>query len=336
MSNVLGSKCKEFLISEVKGAAAATTTATNKTQNRPLVILAGWLGCHPKSLKRYEQLYRDCGFQTVISKIATPAMVVNAILHPNYNYNDEVEIPTPLPPLPLPPPHDWPMNNVPIIHNGSMTSMAWDVLREIHQTNYSFLVFHSFSNGGFFLWENIRQILFTYGRNNLPAQYQDDRIRKVSEYVGGINDTIGGLVFDSCPSIDMSKLPLAMQYVSWWQRLETIRYSGLDHLLLPYRPEVAKFAMENATFSVTALRDSSQFIPHLFLYSENDPLADSTTIDKIIAHRTKHFGVDKTFSKRWESSIHCGHLRCHPEEYYSTIEKFTQVCALQSMKYSRL
>lgn len=304
MIQSIGKKCNRIVNSESSSSA-----------NGPIVVLAGWLGCQPKSLKRYEQMYLECGFQTVVSKIATPAMVVNAILNPERN---DIVLP----------PHGWPLNEIPAIQHGSMKSMAWDVLREIHQSNSSFILFHSFSNGGFFLWENVRQILSGYSNdlNTREMNAESQQSPDIVEHINEINAKLGGLVFDSCPSVDIKKLPLAMQYVGWWERLETIRFCGVDHLLMSHRPDVAKRAEESANESANALRDSFPHMPHLFLYSEDDHLADFHAIDAIVAHRMKVCGPDKTFSKRWESSNHCGHLRRHPDEYRNTVEKFVRDC----------
>lgn len=289
---------------------------------RPMVVLAGWLGCHPKSLKRYEQLYRELGFQLILPKIASPPMIVNTILHAR---NNEIELP----------PTGWPSYDSHIVEEGSIQSLAWDVLREIHHANSSFIIFHSFSNGGFFLWESIRQILSNYAKvDNFASEEREYNQKSVSigQSLSTIKNNVRGLVFDSCPSSDMSRLPLALKHTSWTEMLDVIGYCGLDHMLLSHRPNILAKAQQQADFYVDSLVKSSFYVPHLFLYSRNDHLIDFNEVDRIVQNRTAIVGPDQIHSKRWEMSNHCSHFRDHPEEYYHSLKAFVETCASQKVQ----
>ncbi|XP_035619347.2 uncharacterized protein LOC118376706 isoform X2 [Oncorhynchus keta] len=60
--------------------------------------------------------------------------------------------------------------------------------------------------------------------------------------------------------------------------------------------------------------------PALFFFSENDALCDPVAMDAIIyIWRKRGIAVE---TGKWKESVHAAHLRCHPEEYLSTLEKF--------------
>ena len=48
---------------------------------KPIVVLAGWLGCKVKSLAKYVTIYESLGY-TVLIRIASPYMVMRAALKP--------------------------------------------------------------------------------------------------------------------------------------------------------------------------------------------------------------------------------------------------------------
>jgi len=60
--------------------------------------------------------------------------------------------------------------------------------------------------------------------------------------------------------------------------------------------------------------------PVLHLYSADDHLCDVQELETLIA-RKKAAGYDLT-AVRWETSKHCGHLRCHPMEYKASVLQF--------------
>ena len=100
--------------------------------DRPLVILAGWLGCQPRNLRRYESIYRQQGFQ-VASRIATPMMIVQT--------SSSTFVGTPRKER----------------DDGSLDALVWELMDIIDQCPV--FLFHGFSNGGSFVWERLRDLL---------------------------------------------------------------------------------------------------------------------------------------------------------------------------------
>ncbi|XP_013859648.1 uncharacterized protein LOC106514772 [Austrofundulus limnaeus] len=60
--------------------------------------------------------------------------------------------------------------------------------------------------------------------------------------------------------------------------------------------------------------------PTLFFYSENDALCSLADLQKLFDFWRQR-GVTVA-SRKWKESIHAAHLRCHPEEYVSTLQHY--------------
>lgn len=70
--------------------------------------------------------------------------------------------------------------------------------------------------------------------------------------------------------------------------------------------------------------------PALFLFSENDALCDYKSVEEMVKlWRSRGMTVE---SKKWEKSVHAGHLRTHPQEYLSTLENFVHSLNMVPLK----
>lgn len=67
--------------------------------------------------------------------------------------------------------------------------------------------------------------------------------------------------------------------------------------------------------------------PALYFFCANDVLCDPEVIQNLLEHWTRR-GISVT-SKKWEESVHAGHLRAHPQEYLSVLEHF--LCSLNTV-----
>mmetsp|Transcript_6260 Transcript_6260/g.15787 ORF Transcript_6260/g.15787 Transcript_6260/m.15787 type:complete len:466 (+) Transcript_6260:149-1546(+) len=166
------------------GATTRTTTRRPSNQ-RPVVVLAGWLGCHPKSLRRYQEMYESFGFDTKIV-VASPVAVVDSTLrmysdgdNDNDNNNNGKRESGDKNPITMTRRHQQAGGA-----NGSslmtMDDWAWKVLHDIHKSTIlacpndhsngndtnCFFVFHAFSNGGCFVWESVCRIFDMVSINN--------------------------------------------------------------------------------------------------------------------------------------------------------------------------
>jgi pimeloyl-ACP methyl ester carboxylesterase len=289
-------------------------TATRHATHRPLVVLAGWLGSQPKSLRRYEELYERQGFQ-VVSRIARPLMVVRSVLSAE---SDAAWTPSPS--------SSWPHKV--ILPPSSMQELAWEVLAVAHHSQSPIIFFHTFSNGGCFLWEQIRRILELSGKgnHNLPEP--------ILERLSDLRRRLSGVIFDSCPGADLHRLNEALGYCSWQERLEMTAKGGLDFLFI-HRATVQTRIKERGQSYIHFLREDPWQVPQLYLYSDDDPLAPVEALNDVIEHRKRIIGKDRIWSRSWTSSPHCCHLLKHPEEYTMAVEAFVTAC-LQGNAESRL
>jgi hypothetical protein len=265
---------------------------------RPVVVLAGWLGCQSKSLRRYEVLYQKFGFH-VLSRIASPTMVVSATSPaagatgrtPDRSRRGKNESCRP------------PM---------TMQQLGWDVVQELHTTQCSLVVFHGFSNGGCFLWESIRDIL---------ACDHDDT--DDNEMVGSLRSKLAGVVFDSSPAYFMpgqsDKLDEALQYCTVQERIQVKEYQ----LMNPVNLNNAKL---RAAAYWEMMRNDPWDVGQLYLYSEDDALTPYLPLEELVQHRRHLIGRNRIFSKSWSSSPHCTHLLTHQNEYEQAVESFLHAC----------
>ncbi|KAM9823958.1 uncharacterized protein ACB057_018760 [Neosynchiropus ocellatus] len=69
--------------------------------------------------------------------------------------------------------------------------------------------------------------------------------------------------------------------------------------------------------------------PALFFLSEDDALCDPAVVESI-ADRWRARGVSVE-TRKWKESVHAAHMRCHPEEYRSTLEAFLNSLPLASV-----
>ena len=68
--------------------------------------------------------------------------------------------------------------------------------------------------------------------------------------------------------------------------------------------------------------------PQLYLYSKDDPLTDYEYVQSIIDNNRQKGMV--VFEKCWTDSIHCGHLKEHPNEYRAAVVELLQLITKQS------
>jgi len=266
---------------------------------RPLVVIAGWLGCQPRSLRRYEALYRQLGFG-VVTRIATPRMVVKAS--------------TQTPPY-IQCPREWPLYQTSLQQPETMQDLAWNVLREIHASQCCAVVFHVFSNGGGFFWEQVHNILNDSQNKDSEAAFELNVIRS----------KIVGVVLDSCPAkyspTNRNTLLDALRHCTWTERMGA--YAQLAKHIATYSLGERE---QRATDYYEYMRNDAWNVRQLYLCSKDDPLSPHEAIEELVRHRQDVFGKDRILFCVWESSPHCCHLLQHPVEYQSAVSSFVELC----------
>mmetsp|Transcript_19847 Transcript_19847/g.42589 ORF Transcript_19847/g.42589 Transcript_19847/m.42589 type:complete len:282 (+) Transcript_19847:112-957(+) len=146
--------------------------------NRPVVVLAGWLGCQPRHLRRYRQMYDCIGWDSLV-RIGSPRSVVAAMTEGPSGQPSQSE----------------------------MQHFAIHTLQELQKSQPPYFIIHMFSNNGCFLWEWIRLLLF--GEHSSLSTYSYIDVHKLGQRLVGI-------IFDSAPAYyhgEMNYIQSALEYV---------------------------------------------------------------------------------------------------------------------------
>ena len=321
-----------------------------------LVVLGGWLGCQPRHLRPYERLYESMGYE-VLSVIPSPLCVIGATL--NDGESDDAHHPTAIEggsssPARIAPPQPG-SNSVPTNpttpasveeavafsrqdNDGdkndndeivTMRDLAWNVLREVHDRRADGFLYHSFSNGGCFLWESLSRILLGHGGggDHRARRYRDRGANPPAPHlrqavVQGLRDRCRGVVFDSCPAWfgptasgggGIGSIERALGHCSAADR-EMVRAVYGDRL------RTADTEKRNRAY-FRALAGSPLNLPQLYLYGADDKLASHEHITGMVRRR-RSAQTRPVLAVRWERSRHCGHLRDHPDEYRAAVRSF--------------
>ncbi|XP_069571900.1 transmembrane protein 53-like [Brachyistius frenatus] len=120
---------------------------------------------------------------------------------------------------------------------------------------------------------------------------------------------------------------------------------GLGKTLVPRLEGVVKttamlyfwlFKTHTADFyerGVQVFRNNPVTVPALFFSCENDALSDPAALEKMCDFwEERGMSVE---SRRWKESIHAAHMRCHPEEYISTLQRFLNSMPISSLKANK-
>lgn len=291
-------------------------------KEKPLVVLAGWLGCQQRSLYRYEQLFAKKGFQ-VLSTVASPTQVAECCFGS-------------LPSAPLECPPRWPNhtveNNEANTVNQRMQRHAWSLLQEVHHRKSSYILFYAFSNGGCFVWQEVRRILQAAAQTSEGSAKESSTVLGMGEgqrsQLTTIRQRMAGVVFDSCPSRQLSQMGFALAYCTWKERFAVAKAYGMDVVFLPPLASQSKKNVANmrSVAYYRGLKEDPWELPQLYLYSQNDMLIPSTVVEELVEHRRDLLGADRILSHKWTNSRHCAHYVDHPKEYESTVDSFLELC----------
>jgi hypothetical protein len=259
---------------------------------RPVVVLGGWLGCQKPLLRRYEELYRRLGFD-VLSYIASPRIVVGSTFYCRPIAFPDSSRGWPATTRPM---HAsttmWSSSSTSLQNLDDMQQLAWLVLSEVHRKQPHSFLYHGFSNGGCFLWEQILRILVekktttssSNNNNNIQVNEvsRDEQQQLVEDTLSFLRHRLKGVVFDSCPAwfeAIPSGLRMALQHCSWSEKLDILIQFGPGTMLYDGQKERELSNQRCRDFFRILYENSSLDVSELYLYSEDDPLSSYEHID---------------------------------------------------------
>ena len=263
------------------------STQSATSNNKPVVILAGWLGCRPRNLRRFIELYDRIGWDSII-RIGSPRSVIAAMTEGPNSKPSQSE----------------------------MKHLAINTLREIQTMQPPHFIIHVFSNNGCFLWEWMRSLLLEQA--SALSSADDSSI----DLFHNLRQKLFGIIFDSGPAHYDGKtasLLSALQFVSPESERNILlgTAQSLDD-------NVVKKRFDEFW---SGLCNDSTGIPQMYMYSQCDLLAPMMQLEKLIAHREKILRRDVVIRKHmFLDSEHCCHLLKYPEEYEVLVKQFLSLC----------
>ena len=258
---------------------------------KPVVVLAGWLGCQPRYLRRYSEMYHQFGWKAIV-RIGNPRSVMAALT-------------------------EGPCSNITSSSQSEMKNLSIDLLQELRTIQPPQIVIHLFSNNGCFLWEWVRHVLFE--QQYLSSSAGIDSAMAMDAEI--LNQKLIGVIFDSAPAYydgNTSTIQSAFQYLD-----SSTEKDRLLEIAKTHDPRVVK---ERFDAYWNGLRNDSINIPQLYLFSERDALSSAQRIEELIAYRIDVLGKKNIWKKKFPDSEHCAHLLKYPLEYQESVKHFLSFC----------
>lgn len=169
------------------------------------------------------------------------------------------------------------------------------------------LLVHAFSIGGY----TFSQVLVHVAKDNQRCQELTNRIR------GHIYDSlVMGSLDHMAVGVGKTVFPRLAGLV---RRASILYFRAFKHQTVDY-----------FNLAVSVFWNTPVTTPALFFFSENDVLCDYKSLEEMVEFWKKR-GITVE-SKKWEKSVHAGHLRTHPQEYLSTLENFVQSLNMVPLK----
>jgi len=293
---------------------------------KPLVILVGWMGAQVSHLKRYKELYESlgCNAWTIIPPVAT--IVDYCSLSPQdlrdrINKLSNVQETAQVSNKSTEDENPWPDDK-----HTCMKSLAVDLVAQLdtYFESASYFkprfLFHLFSNGGYFLWDQM--------------QLMAENINSGNPNFGRCRARVAGIVFDSCPAYFGKTTPGLSEVIKACPdndlRAFTARQNqklSLQHENLALKEWCVEMEHNRALQIWNRALASRLDVPQLYLYSRQDMATSFAQLHKLVEyHKLKQSEQQKEtdFVKQviFDDSPHCQHYRKYPDLYKQSIIEF--------------
>mmetsp|Transcript_26293 Transcript_26293/g.56701 ORF Transcript_26293/g.56701 Transcript_26293/m.56701 type:complete len:324 (-) Transcript_26293:78-1049(-) len=293
-----------------------TRSANTTNNNRSIVVLAGWLGCQPRHLRRYSQMYDSIGWDSLV-RIGGPKSVIGAMTDGPCADSDSGDQST---------------TTTTTTQTSEMKQLAIHTLRELHNNQPPSFILHVFSNNGCYFWEWIRFLLFGQQHSLLlpAAEDEDDDDDESSSIIDlrNLRQKLVGVIFDSAPAYydgDAKIVQSAFRYVVSPAKNDEPKQHPLE-ITNSLDANVVKQRFRD--FWSGLCWDPSD-IPQLYLYSRCDKLAPVDQLEKLIECREEILGEGNVWRHMFLDSEHCSHLLKYPNEYDGLVRQFLSFCMSQ-------
>ncbi|XP_040269442.1 uncharacterized protein LOC120985401 isoform X2 [Bufo bufo] len=129
-------------------------------------------------------------------------------------------------------------------------------------------------------------------------------------------DRIHGQVFDSLVVGSLERMATGVARMVSVPLLQSL----IVRVTLLYFSLLKSHTADYYENGIEAFWENPVTCPALFFYCINDPLSDHITVDKLLQY-WKEKGIEVQ-GKKWEKSVHAGHLRRHTQEYTDILNNF--------------
>ncbi|XP_017578284.1 uncharacterized protein si:dkey-5i3.5 isoform X1 [Pygocentrus nattereri] len=180
-------------------------------------------------------------------------------------------------------------------------------LLESERFSQRHLLVHAFSIGGY----TFAQMLVHMAKD--AQRYQ------------GVTSRIRGQIYDSLVMGSLERMAIGVSRTVFPRVGSVVKGASLLYFHIFKRQTVDYFNM-----GIDAFWNTPVTAPALFFFCQNDALCDADSMEEMLEHWRKQ-GIT-LMSKKWEESIHAGHLRAHPQEYVSILENFLYSLSMVPLK----
>jgi hypothetical protein len=271
------------------------TPVSPEKETEAVVILLGWWGAEKRHVHNYGKLFQQRNCATIIG--VSDKMVTFCV--------DEAAL---------------------SVYAQECAVQTATLLRhlETEQKRPIPVIFHLFSNGGCFVFEQM-ELLFQKASVTAAAE-KEKSTQKDAAYPDLllVRDRLGGQIFDSSPAYltvhsGTAALEGAFPNVFVASILKGILLSmhGAKHVfekLFGIPPRIETFW--NRYLESNVCRHQA------FVYSSHDRVTDHVQLDKFIQARRNKFPDPTIMVKKFDDSEHCTHYPKHKEEYTRFVFKF--------------
>jgi hypothetical protein len=273
----------------------------NGESARAIVVLIGWWGAEPPQMEKYAAIYTDMQCATLTGVANNRAILTK---------DDEA------------------------LRQYAQKGLI-DVSRLLQENNKLPVIFHMFSNGGGFVWEQMERLLeHPDNQNYLHSNQSGEKIDTEATPLHSntnlslVRKNVRGQIFDSCPVYPTMKTAMAVLELSGIAKQSLLLLVVLKVRMLIF------FVLESMRNFVcrknhrligywNQLLNSDLCGHQAFIYSTSDTATDPSHLQEFIATRQQQPDA-KISVLKLQDSEHVQHFRQHPYLYTQFVQKFVR------------
>jgi hypothetical protein len=195
------------------------------------------------------------------------------------------------------------------------------------------VIFHLFSNGGCFVFEQMELLFQKTPIENAEVQEEESSSKDIDQDLLLVQDRLRGQIFDSSPAYLTAKSGTAALEGAFPNALVASILKGVllsIHTASHVFDKLFGIPPRTETFWNRFL-ESNLCRHQAFVYSSHDRVTDHVQLDELIQSRKTNFPDSTIMVKKFDDSEHCTHYPKHKEEYTEFVYEFLDM-ATSDMK----